>query len=64
MENPNITPDPFSGQPEPKKSNKGLMIAIIVVVLLCCCCVFGVGGWWLYQNGDSLMNTSMLLHNI
>jgi flagellar basal body-associated protein FliL len=66
QQNPYSAPDSFSpAQPEPKKSNKGLIIAIVVVLVLCCCCV-GIGClWWLYQNGDSLMKsggTSLLLN--
>ena len=60
-ENQNMAPDAFSGQPEPKKNNTGLIIAIMVILLLCCCCIIGVGVWWLWNNGDSLMNTSTSL---
>ena len=62
METPNLAPDSFSGEPAPKKSNTGLIIAIVVFLLLCCCCVSGICGWWLYTNGDSLIGTSALLH--
>ena len=64
METPGMTPDPMSVQPEPKKSNTGLIIAVVVVVLLCCCCIFAIGGWYLWMNGDALINrgTGLLLN--
>ena len=48
---------------EPKKNNT-LMIIAIVVIVLCCCCVGIAGGVWLWNNGDSLMGTGMLLQSI
>jgi flagellar basal body-associated protein FliL len=44
--------------PEPaKQSNTTLIIIIIVVILLCCCCaVIALGAWWLWVNGDQLLN--------
>jgi len=58
MESPNIAPDAFPVQPEPKKNNTTMIIIIVVVVLLCCCCVVVAGGgYWLWVNGDRLMNT-------
>ena len=57
----NFSPGAF-GQPEPKKSNTGLIIAIVLVLLLCCCCILGVCGWWLWNNGDSLTGASLLLN--
>ncbi len=64
METPGTTPDPMSAQPAPKKSNTGLIIAVVVVLLLCCCCIFGIGGWYLWSNGDTLMKsgTSLLIN--
>lgn len=59
----NFAPGGF-GQPEPKKSNTGLIVAIIVVLLLCCCCVGTICGWWLWNNGDSLIDTTLLLRNL
>jgi len=43
-------------QPGGNKTKTVIIIAIMVVVLLCCCCVFGVGGWWLWNNGDALFS--------
>jgi|GEM_PF-2809355 len=55
MENPNT----FGG-PEPKKNNTVLIAAIVIVLLLCCCCILGICGWWLWNNGDALMDMSLL----
>jgi hypothetical protein len=40
---------------QPKKNNTPIIIGVVVVVLLCCCCVFGIGGWWLWNNGDAML---------
>jgi len=42
----------------PKKNNTPLIIGVVVVVLLCCCCVVGIGGWWLWNNGDKLVGSA------
>jgi len=49
---------------EPKKNRTGIIIAVVVVILCCCCLVGGGLGWWLWNNGDSLMNTGSLLNNL
>jgi len=49
METP-ITPAPE----EPKKNNTILYI-VIGVVVLCCCCAALAGGYWLWNNGDRLL---------
>jgi hypothetical protein len=58
------TPEFTPASPEPKKSNTGIIIAVVVVVLLCCCCISGIGGWYLWVNGDQLINsgTSLLIN--
>lgn len=60
-----MNPDMSSAQapmPDaPKKSNTPIIIAVIVVVVLCICCVIVGGGYYLYQNGDKLFGTGMLL---
>ncbi len=57
--NPAPTPTPVSE--EPKKNNTVLYI-VIAVVVLCCCCAAAIGAWWLWNNGDRLMQgTSLLL---
>lgn len=48
---------------QPKKSNTGLIIAVVAVVLLCCCCIGAAGAWWLWNNGDQLVQgASTLVH--
>ena len=42
----------------PKKNNRTIIIAVVVVVLLCCCCIAAIGGWYLWNSGDTLMNSS------
>lgn len=55
MENPNIAPDAFPGQVEPKKNNTTMIIVIVVVVVLCCCCLIIAGG--AYAFGDQIMKS-------
>ncbi|MGC1378871.1 MAG: hypothetical protein WA821_21750 [Anaerolineales bacterium] len=55
MESPNIAPDAFPVQPEPKKNNTTMIIIIVVVVVLCCCCVAILGGAWVF--GDQIMKS-------
>jgi hypothetical protein len=64
METPSSTPDVTPDMSAPKKSNRGMIIAIIVIILLCCCCISAIAGWYLWMNGDSLMNrgTSLLFN--
>lgn len=41
---------------QPKKNNTTLIIVIVVLVILCCCCVVVGGfGWWLWTNGDAIL---------
>jgi len=54
MENP-IPASDFPSQPEPKKNRTGLIIGIVVAVLCCCCLVVGGLGYWLWINGDQLL---------
>jgi len=57
METTPITPAPE----EPRKNNTVLYIAIGAVIL-CCCCSAAFGAWWLWNNGDRLIQgTSLLL---
>jgi hypothetical protein len=43
-------------EPE-KKSNKTIwiIVAVVAVILLCCCLAIVLGGVWLWNNGDSLI---------
>jgi hypothetical protein len=57
METPPITPAPE----EPRKNNTVLYI-VIGAIVLCCCCATAAGAYWLWNNGDSLLQgTSLLL---
>ena len=63
METPpiNPAPTPMPVSEEPKKNNTVLYI-VIAVVVLCCCCAAAIGAWWLWNNGDRLLQgTSLLL---
>jgi flagellar basal body-associated protein FliL len=53
-----MPPTPESTQP--KKSRTWLVVLIIVLVLCCLCAVVGGGIWWLWNNGDSLLDLSRL----
>jgi hypothetical protein len=53
-------PEPLPAA-EPKKNRTGIIIAVVVVIL-CCCCLIGSGlGYWLWNNGDQLLGTGVLL---
>jgi hypothetical protein len=56
------TPMPPVGEPaQPKKSRTWLIVLIIVLVLCCLCAAVGGGIWWLWNNGDQFLSTSLLL---
>jgi hypothetical protein len=40
-----------------KKDNKTIwiIVAVVAVILLCCCLVIVLGGVWLWNNGDQLL---------
>jgi hypothetical protein len=59
--NPDMSSAPAPTPEAPKKSNTGIIIAVIVVVVLCLCCLIGFGGYYLYQNGDKLFGTGLVL---
>lgn len=46
---------------KPEKDNKRtiIIVAVVAVVLCCCCVVAGVGGKWLWDNGDTLFSGFM-----
>ena len=58
--NPGPAPTPA------RKNNTTLIIAIVVIVVLCLCCIVIGGGYWLWTNGDKLLQhgTSALLQSI
>ena len=55
-----FNPGPTPTQP---KNNRTMIIVIVVVVVLCLCCVVVGGGYYLWTNGDKLIQngTSALL---
>jgi hypothetical protein len=56
------TPIPPVVEPaQPKKSRTWLIILIVVLVLCCLCAAVGGGAWWLWKNGDQLLDLSRLL---
>jgi hypothetical protein len=63
-ESPNLPP-PIP--PEQKKSNKTWIIILVVVLVLCCLCACGAIGFYLWNNGDTIlneMNTGMLIQTL
>ncbi|HLB64220.1 MAG TPA: hypothetical protein VJJ46_05220 [Anaerolineales bacterium] len=52
---------PMEETTEPKKSRTWLIVLIVVLVVCCLCAVLGVGGWWLWNNGDRLLGTASAL---
>ena len=49
---------------EPKKNRTGLIIAVVVIILCCCCLIGGGLGYYLWQNGDSMLGTGALLKSL
>ncbi|MEA3350810.1 MAG: hypothetical protein U9Q82_09335 [Chloroflexota bacterium] len=42
--------------------NRIWIIVAIVLIVLCCCCLFaGIGGTWLWNNGDELFGLTKQL---
>lgn len=56
METPPITP-----APEEAKKNNTLLYIIIGAIVLCGCCSVALGAWWLWNNGDALIQGVNLL---
>ena len=52
MTNQMGTPD-SGGQSKPR--NNTVIIIVVVVVLLCCCCAAAAAGYYLWTNGDALI---------
>lgn len=48
---------PGAQAPEPEeKGKRNMTIAIVAgVVALCCCCFSAFAAWWLFNNGDALL---------
>lgn len=46
---------------EPRKTNTALIIVIVILVVLCLCCLASAAaGYWLWVNGDALIDISRL----
>ncbi|HET6594941.1 MAG TPA: hypothetical protein VFG81_04930 [Anaerolineales bacterium] len=56
METPPINPV----TEEPRKNNTVLYV-VIGAIVLCGCCSVAIGAWWLWNNGDSLLQGASLL---
>ncbi len=56
METPPLTPV----TEEPRKNNTVLYV-VIGAIVLCGCCSVAIGAWWLWNNGDRLLEGASLL---
>ena len=55
---------PVNEAPEEKNNKKLWIILSIFLVLLCCLCLAVVGAaWWLWDNGDSLLDFTLQFFN-
>ncbi|MCF6278149.1 MAG: hypothetical protein L3J16_05285 [Anaerolineales bacterium] len=54
----NIAPPP---EEEKKKTNVWLIVGIVLILLCCCLLVLGLGGKWLWDNGDALLGITQIL---
>ena len=52
---------PEEGQ---SKSRIWIIVAVVVVILLCCCCFTAIGGNWLWNNGDQLIDEMSMAFQI
>jgi hypothetical protein len=59
--NPDMSSAPAPMPQGTKKSNTPIIIAVIVLVVLCLCCAVIGGAYYLYQNGDRIFGTGLLL---
>ena len=51
---------PVNDVPEEKKNKKLWIILGVVLILLCCLClVIGGAVWWLWDNGDRLLDITL-----
>lgn len=60
MNEPVGTPEPVT----PKKNNTVLIIVIVLVVLCCCLAVAGGAIWYLWSNGDALLDSLGVINNL
>ncbi len=68
MNQTNFDPTAPPPAPAPKKSSNTWLIVVIVLVVLCCCCVGLGAAYWLWNNGDKLIQnlgpTSLFLQRL
>jgi len=50
--------------PAPKKNNTVIIVVAVLVVLCCCCAVVGGLGYYLWTNGDALLNGTGAISNL
>lgn len=58
---PPVEPMGTGGGSQSNRQRNIIIAVVVVVILLCCCCIAAAGGYWLYQNGDSLLGTQSRL---
>ena len=58
---PSAEPMGTGGGGQSSRQRNIIIAVVVVVILLCCCCIAAAGGYWLYQNGDSLLGTQSRL---
>ena len=46
---------PIAPEEGQSKNRIWIIVVVIVIVLLCCCCFTALGGNWLWNNGDQLI---------
>ena len=53
-----MTNDVGLGASGQDNKQRNIIIAVVVVVLLlCCCCISGVVGYYLWENGDQILES-------
>jgi hypothetical protein len=57
------TPSPLPETPQ-KKTNIWLIVGIVLIVLCCCCAVAAGVIWYLWNNGDALLNSYGIISNL
>jgi len=54
-----IVSDEYELEGEQKDNKIWIIVAIVAVVLCCCCVIVGGGLYWLWNNGDDLLLSSV-----
>ncbi|MDY0019155.1 MAG: hypothetical protein RBT47_04050 [Anaerolineae bacterium] len=61
METEVLPPMDYGSPVPPKKDNKTLIIILVVVALLILCCCCSITGWYLWENGDQIIEELSML---